>query len=508
LPEGDGAVPAGQQDDWLRNRAWFRAHEVLKERGDDVTPTDLVQVILANLRLDVQKCPPSGAPWGEDDLLRHARSAAEKARVQAEKVDFRRNKAGSPIQCESNVSLGLRFLQTSIRWNDFSETAALTRGGVEKNIKDVEMQTLHTDLEEYDLQLSQEKFARYISVIAYRDGNRFHPVREYLDSLRWDGKQRVDGWLTRYGHAELTPYTRAVGRIFLMAAVRRVRQPGCKYDEILTLCSPQGTGKSTMFKTLCPDSDWFHDSFSLSLDAKQIIEQASGKWIVEVSDMKGHSRKDDEHIKAVLSSSVDVSRLAYGRVTSRVQRQFIFAGTTNVERSLRDPTGNRRHWPVEVRDGIDLSALAKDRDQLWAEASQMEAEGGSIRLAPELWAEAGKAQEASTLNDPLFEILERTFDYKIPMRAVNEQLWNILGRDGEPVPPFQRAPMGHSVSAAMQKLGFKSHSFRLEGKVWRGYIRGWKEFGPWPPWSNLGPWPPGSAAREPGEEESDAAIPF
>jgi predicted P-loop ATPase len=215
---------------------------------------------------------------------------------------------------------------------------------------------------------------------------------------------------------------------------------------MLSLISPQGSMKSTALKTLCPDPEWFHDSFSLSVDAKQIIEQSCGKMLVEVADLKGYGTKDTEHIKAILSSSVDTARLAYGRETQEVPRQFIFAATTNVDAFLRDPTGSRRFWPVEV--GVfDIIRLTEDRDQLWAEAAAMEAAGGSIRLPPELWAAAGQVQDARTIDDPFFDALEALLGPEEEGKVTNQMIWEkldiLLDRQNN-----------WALGAAMQKLKF------------------------------------------------------
>ena len=226
------------------------------------------------------------------------------------------------------------------------------------------------------------------AVYGLANHHRFHPVLDYLDGLTWDGTPRIDRWLVTYGGAEDTPYVRAVGAMFMIAAVRRVRKPGSKFDEMLVLESAQGWNKSLALRTLAVRSEWFTDQPLLGLSAKETIEQTSGKWIVEVAELQGMSKREVERIKAHLSSQKDTARLAYGRTTSEAKRQFVFVGTTNSDTYLRDTTGNRRYWPVRVQR-FDVDAIERDRDQLWAEAAQREAEGASIRLPEELWAGGG-----------------------------------------------------------------------------------------------------------------------
>ena len=190
-------------------------------------------------------------------------------------------------------------------------------------------------------------------------------------------------------------YLEAVSSIFLIAAVRRVRTPGCKLDELLTLEAPQGTLKSSALRVLCPDDNWFSDDLPLGVDAKQVIERTGGKWIIEASELQGYTNAQIDHLKGMLARQVDGPvRLAYGHHSTEVARQFVAVGTTNkLTEYLRDSTGNRRFWPVRIAR-FDVAALKRDRDQLWAEAARREALGESIRLPEALWAAAGVEQDA------------------------------------------------------------------------------------------------------------------
>src|SRR6516165_6595829 len=177
--------------------------------------------------------------------------------------------------------------------------------------------------------------------------NGFHPVRDYLDALKWDDVKRLDTWLIKYGGAENTEYIQAVGALMLIAAVHRVRQPGCKFDEMIVLENEeQGTDKSTALATLAGPEEWFSDDLPLNIEGKRVIESLRGRWIVEAAELSGMRRADIEHLKAFLSRQVDRARLAYGRIVSEVPRQCVIVGTTNSLEYLRDTTGNRRFWPV------------------------------------------------------------------------------------------------------------------------------------------------------------------
>ena len=206
------------------------------------------------------------------------------------------------------------------------------------------------------------------------------PVVDYLDSLVWDGTPRLDRWLIDYAGAEDTPNVRGVSRAILVAAVRRARHPGCKFDQLPVICGPQGCGKSLALQLLAVNDAWFTDALTF-VDAtdKQVVELTAGKWIVEAGGLEDLIQKDVAALKAFLSRPVDEARLAYQRNRTRVPRGFVVVGTTSATDYLKD-TSSRRYWPVTVRS-FDLTRLAEVRDQLWAEASVVEAAGGSIDLA-------------------------------------------------------------------------------------------------------------------------------
>ena len=311
---------------------------------------------------------------------------------------------------------------------------------------------------------SKDFFFNVVEEAARR--NSFHPVCDYLDGLKWDGVPRIDRWLITYGQADDTEYVRAVGAIMLVAAVRRVRQPGCKFDEMPIFEAPQGLDKSTVLSTLAVQQEWFSDDLPLNADGKKVIEQLRGKWIVEAAEMSGLRRADVEHLKAMLSRQVDRGRLAYGRITTECPRQWIVVGTTNETIYLKDLTGNRRIWPVKVKS-FDAAAVRRDRDQLWAEAAVREAMGESIRLKKSLWKAAAGEQEERTVNDPWFELLGDVLgDLKGKLLATDA--WIIVGVDKGHRTQDQNTRLGR----AMKALKFERKVLRIGGQLQRCYVRG------------------------------------
>ena len=237
----------------------------------------------------------------------------------------------------------------------------------------------------------------------------FDPVREYLDSLKWDGKPRIDRWLTRYCHADDTPLHRAYGRKWFIAGVRRVRQPGCKFDEMLVLEGEQGQGKSTLFKILAGGDENFSDAEIIGCDKKEQQELVQGVWIYEIGELEGMTKHDVTKIKLFLSKTYDRARPAYGRNRVDRPRRNVFGGSTNDNKYLRDTTGNRRIWSIDLcgKGLIDLEGIARDRDQLWAEAAAIEASGETLTLPPALWGVASIEQHARLAYDPWEDEIER-----------------------------------------------------------------------------------------------------
>ena len=224
--------------------------------------------------------------------------------------------------------------------------------------------------------------------------NCFHPVRDYLNTLSWDGTPRLDTLLTDYLGAENTELTRAMCRKHFTAAVARVMTPGVKYDYILTLIGPEGIGKSSLIREL--GHGWFDDSLT-TIEGKEAMEQIRGKWLIEIGELTNYKKSTSEAYKAFISKQEDSFRPAYGRKTEIYPRQCVFFATTNEKAFLKGDTGNRRFWTVEC--GVDLPSkdvwkdLPKEADQIWAEALQRFREHEQLYLSSQLEHEARLRQE-------------------------------------------------------------------------------------------------------------------
>lgn len=217
--------------------------------------------------------------------------------------------------------------------------------------------------------VSPAKIADAVAVVLEK--HKYHPVRDYLDGLTWDGEPRLDTLLADWiGVEDDSDYVRTVIRKALTAAVARIYKPGIKYDYMLVIRGPQGIGKSMLLKKLA--GSWVQETMT-TVEGKEACEQLRGFWLVEMGELSATRKADNEAIKLFLSRQTDTYRVPYGKRLSEFPRQCVFIGTTNSPTYLSDPSGNRRYWPVTVT-GINQKrgpwyAMTQDYvDQVWAEA--------------------------------------------------------------------------------------------------------------------------------------------
>ena len=254
----------------------------------------------------------------------------------------------------------------------------------------------------------------------------YHPVKEYLDGLSWDGVERLDTLLIDYLGAEDTPYVRAVTRKTFVAAVARIYEPGIKFDSILVLNGPQGIGKSTFFARL--GREWYSDSLAISdMKDKTAAEKLQGYWILELGELAGIRKMDVETVKSFVTRTDDKYRHAYGVNVESHPRSCVIVGSTNSDGGfLRDITGNRRFWPVRVLgDGKYKPWDLIDVDQIWAEAIER------YRLGEELFLKGELAEEAVSQQRDAMEADDRE-------GLVAEYLETLLPEDWEGMDLYQR----------------------------------------------------------------------
>ena len=300
---------------------------------------------------------------------------------------------------------------------------------------------------------------------------RYHPIKDYLNSLKWDNKPRLDRWLSTYAGCEDNERTEAIARKVLVAAVARIYKPGCKFDNMLILEGEQGIGKSTLVAVL--GGEWYSD-ISITENDKDTVAAMQGHWIIEVSEMVCTKKVDAAKLKSFISKQSDRVRLAYRRNVRDYKRQSIFIGTTNETRGyLSSDSEQRRFWPVYCSK-IDIDGLKADRDQLWAEAVVRYREGEPLHLDLKLEKQMRMEAQKRSYVDPWTEPIRKWLDKK---RAEKDKNYVII----TPIEIFEEC-LGISISNVDRikftrvsnvmriNLNCKKGKFRNEtGRVVNGY---------------------------------------
>ena len=318
-----------------------------------------------------------------------------------------KSEKGKILPTFSNALTALRLApawRDVLGYNEFALRVELRAsapwGGATGPWGDLEDSLLIEWMEHQGIRISDAHATRAAVTIARE--HPYHPVRDYLDSLKWDGKHRLDNWLTTYLGVEEDDYTRAVGPRWLISAVARAYRPGCKADHALILEGLQGIGKSSAFEIL--GGEFYSDDIA-ELGTKDAALGTAGTWIVELAELSAMGRAEVERIKSFISRLVDRFRPPYGRHYVWTPRQCVFGGSVNLLRYLKDETGGRRFWPVHC-GRLDLESLRRDRDQLIAEAKVRFEDGDPWWLdTPKLVELAGEEQEERYQADPWEDII-------------------------------------------------------------------------------------------------------
>lgn len=382
---------------------------------------------------------------------------------------------GRPVRNHpNNIRYALLVLGVDARFNKFTQSGEVTGQDLEdRDLNDVSEILSSLFLRKMDFSASPAAVKRELIAIAHDQS--YHPVLDYLDGLEWDGTPRIDNWLRDYCGAADTELNKEFGSKLLIAGVRRIKQPGEKFDTMLVLEGKQGLGKSRLVAKLAVRDEWFCDSLDLKSDDKTKAELLASAWIVECQELDGMNKVTSQNLKKFLGTRIDKYRKAYARDAGSFKRHCIILGTTNEDTYLRDLSGNRRFWPVLVGD-IDIEAFGRDVHQLWAEAVQREAAGESITLSRHLWDEAKKLQQARMVEDSFEAVLEGWFEERLGRVSLESVrlLLNIEGGDGRPGD-------GQRIKAIMERLGWDYGNHRLSDLAQtsrasrKGYARGTRE---------------------------------
>jgi predicted P-loop ATPase len=270
----------------------------------------------------------------------------------------------------------------------------------------------------------KERLFDAIALCAHK--NSFNGVNEFLTGIKWDGVKRLDTLLVDYLGASDSIYTRAIIRKSLAAAVARAMTPGIKFDNMIILAGAQGLGKSTFLRIL--GKSWFSDSLQ-TFEGKEASEMIQGTWINEIGELNGLNRSETNAVKQFLSRTEDIYREPFGRRTGCYPRKCVFFGTTNDSEFLKDNTGNRRFWPIDV--GVEditksvFSDLENEVDQIWAEAFFAWQLGEKLYLTGDAELEAKQQQESHQESNAKEGIIREFIERLVPLdwerRSLNER---------------------------------------------------------------------------------------
>jgi hypothetical protein len=374
---------------------------------------------------------------------------------------------GIPRPTRTNTRRALRALGVTCCYDSFHDRYFVggESSGDGKDLKELALKLGEKILKAFQFEPGVRPTEEALVQLAMR--NAFDPVADYLNALKWDDQPRLDRWLVTYLGADDTELNRAFGRLALIAAVRRVRRPGAKFDPIVVLEGLMGTQKSTAIETLAGTEN-FSDQTILGARDKEQQELLAGIWLYEIADLTNIRKTEVEHIKAFASRTHDRARPAYGHTRIDRPRRCVLFATTNNNHYLKEP--DRRFWPVRTST-IDIEALKRDRDQLWAEAARRESEGASIVLDRGLWDPARIEQEAREEGDPWDDVLSEVIGTKEQNeeRVETSDLLTIaLG-----IPLSRQRDIDYKrLGRCMRRLGWDGpRPMRIYGKLKRGYVR-------------------------------------
>lgn len=313
------------------------------------------------------------------------------------------------------------------------------------------------------------------AVLMIAKDNAFHPIREYLSALQWDGKERLNHWLRDALEADgESEYLAAVGRKFLLGAVARIMRPPVKMDNVLILEGNQGRGKSTLVRVLF--NNWYSET-SFDIGAKDGYQHIQGIWGVELPELDSFNKAESTAAKSFFTALTDRFRPPYGRNMEEFARQCVFIGTTNQDQYLKDYSGNRRYWPVYCNK-VDVGIIERDRDQLWAEAMYLLNEGDPW------WVEADseeselfiKHQDRRMLGDPWDALISEWLDDVGQLQTDFFTASTIITSACKKDPGHQTRQDEMRIAPIMKSLGWIPTRKRIteDGSTQKRMVRGYK----------------------------------
>jgi len=465
-----------------RNDALMRYAASLRSAGTGMDHDD----ILTHLRMVNRK--NCRKPLSDKELRSITRSICRYPKGQNIKTLWETSPNSKSLPGNfKNIKLCLELdpkLKDMYKFNQFSEKIVYTQAPpwgevVDKNqeLNDYDLLSMKNYLiQEYNIDARKDILKD--TIVQYSLEHAFHPVKEFLEGVVWDGIPRLDTWLSVYAGAENTPLTRHIGKLTLVAAVNRIYEPGVKYDHVLILEGRQGLGKSFLTSILGLNHlghNWA-DTINVISHNRDVIDKLQGKWIIEIDEFGAMKKQEVEIVKSFITLQCDRARLAYRTSTEDFKRKCVFIATINapMEGYLQD-TENRRFLPVEVGI-IDLDKLKNDISQIWAEAYSVYKKGFPLWLNDELLAGMASEEQRKRMTQDPWEntiysyILEKSkFDdtYKVNFE---ELFVDCLGNEiGKATLQDHRR-----IAKIMSKVGAERKSIRVRTssgeKICKGYV--------------------------------------
>lgn len=396
------------------------------------------------------------------------------------------DKFGKPKATCANARAALRMLGVSCGYDEFHDKMHVAGHPVGQWVGDLTDNAVHMlrVVIQQQYRFDPGTVGVYDATVQECLQHAYDPVQDYLDALVWDRRPRLGVWMRDYLGADDSQLTSEIARLSLLAAVRRAREPGTKFDQIIVLEGPEGQGKSSAIELLAGPEN-YSDQRILSLDDRGQQEAVRGVWLYEIADLAGHSKTEIESEKVFVSRTTDRARPAYGRARVDRPRRCIFFGSTNSDTYLKSQTGNRRFWPVRTAR-IDLEALARDRDQIWAEAVFVEETRCSLFLPPALWGAAAALQDARRDEDPWDDDLRGIEERHLKGRTVlapdtTGMEYRIATRDILDL--VLRLPVERRTDVTAKRVAYSLRRLGWQGpKVLRGEhgsYRGWTKSAKW-----------------------------
>lgn len=397
--------------------------------------------------------------------------------------------------------------------NEFAQRIELSKlppweSGNTKTLSDDDVMKLRVYLSEvYDgVEFSKENL--YTAITSIASTNRYHPVKEMIESKAWDGVLRAETIFIDYLGADDNPYTRAVAKTWLTGAIKRIYEPGCKFEITVVLSGRQGRGKSTLAKAL--GGEWFTDGLK-DMHSKDSKDFLRGAWVIELSELSAMRKTEIEEIKQFISSTIDRYRQAYGRLTQEFPRTNAFIATTNSNAYLKDLTGSRRFCPVPI-DSIErnkdvFNIKSETIQQIWAEAYVWYKKRQPVYLSQEIEKMADEYREQAQDENPMRDMIVEYLNIKLPsdwdtfttMRRrqyISDVMGNARANDGDIIRDkvttrdvlielFNRNPQDElrgdneakKIGMIINNLdGWKATRFYENGIQVRGYSKNGKKF--------------------------------